>query len=81
MGVGMYRLVWEMVDIHQIDRFDNVPSSQIPDEYWHEVVRETDDPWDQCNTLRTWADADIEQVRNVRLYKMREAPIWDPVNE
>jgi len=89
-----YRLSWEMVDSHQLWRFCNadpafysnttqtVPNSQIPDEYWHPISKVTDDPWDQHSTLKRWADADEQFVRNVKLEQAEiVAPDWKPVPE
>lgn len=80
-----YRLSWEMVGQSSLRLFCNadpvffknvtqtVPNSQIPDEHWHPVEKITNDPWQQYDTLRRWADEDREFVRNVRL-QQREAP-------
>ena len=74
-----YRISWEMVDVHLIPRFDGVPNSLIPDQHWHSVSRETDDPWDQYRTLDAWAATGEECVRNVRLERMESPPVWMPV--
>lgn len=72
-----YRVSWEMPDVlRELERFAGVPNEQIPDEYWHRVVRETEDPWDQYRTLRAWAESGVEQVRNVQLERMETEPRW-----
>jgi hypothetical protein len=88
-----YRLSWEMVSTGYMKLFSNadpmmysnttqtVPNSQIPDEYWHPMVKETDNPWDQFHQLKEWADADTEFIRNVKLEKMVTDPQWVPVKE
>lgn len=86
-----YRLSWEMVGVQHLHLYCNadprhysnvtqiVPNSAIPDEHWHKVSRETDDPWGQRDALRAWAAADIEFVRNVVLEKMVSEPAWSVV--
>jgi hypothetical protein len=88
-----YRLSWEMVDMRSLHLFSNadplyyknttqtVPNSKIPDEHWHPVSKETSDPWSQYNTLRSWAEADKQFVRNVRLERQVSEPRWEPVSE
>ena len=83
-----YRLSWEMVGQRSLRLFCNadplmyknvtqtVPNSQIPDEHWHPVSRETSDPWSQYHQLKAWADADKEFVRNVVLEKQDSEPSW-----
>lgn len=87
-----YRLSWEMVHQRSLHLFCNadplyyknvtqtVPNSQIPDEHWHPMSKETGDPWQQYNTLRAWAEADKEFVRNVRLERQVSEPRWEPVD-
>ena len=81
MAEDLYRISWEMVNLSEMYRYSNadpflykntkqtVPNSQIPDEHWHPVARETTDPWQQYSSLKRWADADDGFVRNVRLEK------------
>lgn len=57
-----------------------VPNLQIPEHEWYEVKRETSDPWDQFWTLRKWADAGEQFVRNVRLERLVTAPEWASVS-
>ncbi len=89
----IYRLSWEMVSAAELWRYCNadpafyknvtqiVPNSQIPDEHWHRVERTDTDPWAQYSTLRQWADADKEFVRNVVLERAeRIDPDWQPVS-
>lgn len=83
-----YRIRWEAVDLRHLARYSNadpmfyenttqiVPNSRIPDEHWHPVSRETDDPWDQYGQLREWADADTGFVRNVVLEEQVSEPQW-----
>jgi hypothetical protein len=59
------------------------PPEEVPDEFWSEVSRETDNPWQQYNTLKEWASNGQHLVRKVRLSKMISAPEWelvDPLN-
>jgi hypothetical protein len=84
----IYRLSWEMVDVHRIYQYYNadpalysgvqqmVPNSRIPDRDWHAISKETDNPWDQYNTLREWEAADKEFVRNVKLEQQVASPVW-----
>lgn len=87
-----YRLSWEMVATTELVRYSNadptfyknttqiVPNSQIPDEHWHPLTKVTDNPWDQYNTLKRWADADEQFVRNVKLEQAEVVePDWKPV--
>ena len=88
----IYRLSWETVKQVALVKYcdadptfyknvtQTVPNSQIPDEDWHEVQRETDNPWDQYRRLRQWAAEDREFVRNVRLERMASEPQWVPVD-
>lgn len=88
----LYRLSWEMVNVGDMKRFCNadpyfysnvqqlVPNSEIPEECWHTVSRETDDPWAQYDQLREWADADREFVRNVVLEEQVSEPAWREVD-
>lgn len=87
----LYRLSWEMVSLGSLHLFSNadptfyknttqtVPNSRIPDEYWHPVSKETSDPWDQYGTLKAWADADKQFVRNVTLERTNTERIWELV--
>lgn len=88
-----YRLSWEMVRLSSLGQFSNadprvyantaqtVPNSQIPDEHWHSISKETRDPWDQYRTLKQWADEDREFVRKVRLQKLAGEPEWVDVDD
>jgi hypothetical protein len=87
----IYRLTWENVRLGELWRYSNadpalfknttqiVPNSQIPDEHWQETSKETNNPWDQYQRLRSWADADTGFVRNVRLERQVTEPRWEPV--
>jgi hypothetical protein len=89
--MARYRLSWENVRQGQLGRYMNadptfyknctqtIPNSQIPDEDWYPVSTETDDPWDQYDTLRKWAAADTQFVRDVRVEEMTAPPTWEPV--
>jgi hypothetical protein len=56
-----------------------VPNSQIPDEHWVPIERIDTNPWSQYNQLKSWADADKEFVRNVRLDKAESIEYaWQP---
>lgn len=89
----VYRLSWEMVGQRSLHLFCNadpllyknvtqtVPNSQIPDEHWYPMSRETSDPWQQYNQLKKWADADEQFVRNVVLGKQDTQPTWTRVTQ
>ena len=90
----IYRVRFEVVGQQALKKYSNadpllykhtkqtVPNSQSPDEDWHEVTgHETDNPWDQYNNLKKWADEDREFVRNVRLEKLASEPRWEPVDD
>ena len=86
-----YRLTWEMVGLRYLSLYSDadpqyyshtqqiVPNSEIPDEHWHPVSKETDDPWGQYRTLSEWAVRGEEFVRNVRLEKQTNEPTWERV--
>lgn len=93
MSDDLYRISWEMVPLSHLWRYSNadpayyknttqtVPNSQIPDEHWYPVSRETTNPWSQYGTLKRWADADEQFVRNVRLERAVQAEReWVPVD-
>jgi len=87
----LYRLSWEMVRPSRTWAYSNadptyyknttqvVPNSEIPDEDWRPISKETDNPWAQYDTLKLWADSDFGFVRNVRLERMVGEPRWEPV--
>lgn len=90
---NLYRLSWEMVSQGSLKHFCNadplyfsgvtqtVPNSEIPDEHWHPLSKETADPWSQYHQLKAWAEADKEFVRNVRLERAINPEIaWEPVD-
>ena len=52
--------------------------SQVPDKVWTQVVRVTDDPWDQYNTLKEWAASDEHFIRSVKLFEASD-PTWEEV--
>ena len=87
-----YRILFETVWSGNLKKYMNadpafyshvtqtVPNSQIPDEDWHEVIKETDNPWQQFSTLSLWAAQDKEFIRNVRLERLVRQPEWQPVS-
>ena len=87
----MYRLSWETIDTNHLFKYCNadpifysntqqtVPNSLIPDEEWHAVSKETDDPWDQFRQLKQWADEDREFIRKVKLEVQVTQPVWEEV--
>lgn len=93
MDGKIYHLSWEMVRPNNLFKYCNadpmvysnirqiVPNSQIPDEDWHLVSRETDDPWDQYKTLKAWSEADIEFVRKIKLEIQISSPQWREVTD
>ncbi len=89
--MSTYRLSFETVYTSALHKYCNAdpafyknvtqitPNSQIPDEDWHLVTRETDNPWDQAKVLKMWADQDKDFVRNIKLEKMVSEPAWEQV--
>lgn len=89
----IYRLDFEVVGRQYLVEYMNadpryysgckqiIPNSEIPDEHWHLVSKETTDPHYQYNQLKEWEKADIEFVRNVKLYKLKSEPEWEEVDE
>lgn len=89
--MSTYRLSWEIVHPHDLHLFSDadpayysnttqtVPNSQIPDEYWYKIVKESGDPWSQYNQLKEWSDNDEQFVRNVKLEKQVATPTWEEV--
>lgn len=92
MDDAIYRVVFEMVRQDRLAEFMDadpathrgtrqvVPNSKIPDDAWYQVHgKATVNPWNQYRTLREWAGADREFVRNVRLEKLNmDNPVWEP---
>lgn len=88
-----YRLTFEMVAPQLLHKYCNVdprfysnvtqtvPNSQVPDEDWHEVERvgERESISNQFDTLKEWADADKEFVRNPKMYRLVSEPKWEEV--
>ena len=87
----IYRLSWEMVKQACLYKYCNadptwhknttqiVPNSQIPDEDWYLITKETGDPWQQYHTLKRWASEDREFIRHVRLEQAEvNPPEWEP---
>lgn len=52
---------------------------EVPDEFWSKVSKQTDNPWDQYNTLKKWAETGEQLIRNVRLLKATSLPKWEAV--
>lgn len=89
----VYRITWEMVSQGVLHKYLNadpmfysnttqtVPNSQIPDEDWLPISKESTSPWDQYRQLRAWAAADQQFVRNVRLERCASEPVWVPVED
>jgi hypothetical protein len=48
----------------------------VPDEFWVKTSRETDNPWQQYNTLKQWAETGTQLIRNVKLFEMSGNPQW-----
>jgi len=55
--------------------------SEVPEEYWTKTSRETDNPWQQYNQLKAWVKSGTHLVRNVKLFKAKNSPQWEPVSE
>lgn len=88
----IYRLSFELVNQGALRKYSDadptfykgttqtVPNSQIPDEDWHPVSKETGDPWQQYHQLRKWEKSDTGFVRNVVLEQAEVEPTqWEPV--
>lgn len=56
-----------------------IPNSQIPDEDWYKIEKETDNPWEQYNNLRKWDRENREFVRNVVLEKLVGEPKYEVI--
>ena len=57
----------------------NCTAEQVPEEYWHKSEKETDDPWQQYNTLKEWQKTGYQLIRNVKLFEMVTVPEWKEV--
>ncbi len=58
-----YRIIFEIV---------SPIGSGVAEEDWFETINNTDDPWDQYNTLKEWAESGEHLIRNVRLFEISE---------
>lgn len=78
----LYRISFEAVDAHYAASInENTPSAVIPEDKWHgPIYKETEDPWDQYNTLKAWEGHGIGMVRNVKLEKA-DLSEWRAFNE
>lgn len=79
--MSQYKITWEMVSAVKhpelyYNEGPNTPNFYVPEECWHTVEKETDNPWDQYNTLRKWAEEGTEYIRNVHLYELVSSPEW-----
>lgn len=54
---------------------------EVPDEYWSKVSRDTDNPWQQYQSLKKWVETGEQLIRNVNLWKMDSEPKWTLVEE
>lgn len=82
--MNKYKITWEMVSPFKGVQFyindePNAKLEQVPEEFWHSVERESDDPWDQYETLKLWENEGVEYVRNVKLYELVSDPKWQEV--
>ena len=46
--------------------------SQVAEEDWAKTEQNTDDPWDQFETLKKWEKSGKHLIRNVKLYEVSE---------
>ncbi len=88
-----YKIVFETVHLNHLHLYCNadprwythttqtVPNSQIPDEHWYKVERESTQGsiLSQYNTLKEWEAADKEFVRNIHIFKLVSDPVWTPM--
>lgn len=87
MSTKLYKLQFEMVNpIGPGSKFYNhgrpvCPPAEIPDEFWTSITRETTDPWQQHQTLRSWVEGGKHLLRNVRLFRMTATPEWVVVED
>lgn len=54
----------------------NCRPKDVPGEFWKQISKETDNPWQQYNQLKAWAKSGDQLIRNVRLYKSETEPQW-----
>ncbi len=78
----IYKLEFEIVSpigkgmIFYSYKQPNTKPSDVPDEYWLKSSRQTDDPFDQYNTLKKWVKEGFHLVRNVKLYEQISQSQW-----
>jgi cyanophycinase-like exopeptidase len=87
-----FRIVFETVLQHRLKEFmsadpmyysgaaQTVPNSQVPDDAWHEVVREDDDLdglMAQHAQLVAWEAEDQHFVRRSRIERLVTVPVWE----
>lgn len=81
----IYKLEWEIVPVTvggvQFYQNDDpvCKPSEVPEVYWTKVSKQTDNPWQQFNTLKKWADTGEQLIRRVRLFEAANEPQWKPV--
>lgn len=75
---GVLRLYCNADPILYKNVTQTVPNSQIPDEHWQPVSRETSDPWQQYHALKKHEETDLGFVRNVRLERQASRRAWEP---
>lgn len=49
---------------------------EVPEEYWSKVSRDTDNPWQQYQSLKKWVETGEQLIRNFNLWKMDSEPKW-----
>ena len=78
--MSKYRIIFEVVSpigsgAKYYDQFQRKPickPEDVDEKDWHEVISNTDDPWDQYSNLKAWAESGEHLIRNVRLYEVSE---------
>ena len=68
----VYRLEFEVVtDPAMVYMFKktHMSISVVDESYWHKVVKEDTNPWQQYNTLCEWERTGEEPIRNVKLFE------------
>ena len=71
--MSKYRLTFELVGPYKGSKFysgskPNCRPEDVPDEYWDKVDKEDNDPWQQYQKLKEWAETGEQLIRNVKLY-------------
>lgn len=58
----------------------NCRPDNVPNNFWHKTIRETEDPQQQYKTLLGWAKEGTQLIRNVKLFKSDVNPEWKEID-